>query len=394
MTPDDDFPIHDDVVVAPGLRHRLNQLIRSVTRIVISRKDEDGKAPVKVNGLKLSNTPGGLPKETLDEIAEATAAIMHGDWLTQETEDPDIGLPPVEYVVSCEYYSQKPDGKKKRVRNQFTWVYKGGAEVPGSNAVEETWTMEERSIQRAMDVLERQVGQLQSHNDTLHTLFIRLLETQSNAMSALGGASAETMKHGLPMFFGGIQAMLNARAMEYNTAKADAEAKYGAEKWVKGLQAIGPFLGLGVSQLLANKLGVDPQTLASMFGMGGPMGGPMGGAPPTAAPTSTPPSEDGGPPTDLVAAFASELGASLDNAQRRDLARRFAPEQIAALDDLFCARTDQEALAAYATVVQIAGPKLVVLQELLTDDQRQLLHAFFQSIQHAQQQSQAQPPAP
>jgi hypothetical protein len=383
MRPDKDFPIPEKMVVPAQLRANLNSLMRSTTKIVVNEKHEDGKL-TKINGLKLNCQPGQLPVEGLDEIAEAVTAIMWNHWSEQETEDPHVGLPPVEFVISCEFY----DSNKKRIRQQFSHVYKGDSEV---DVMEEIVSVEQRAVDRAMSLLERQNNQLLGHNDLLHNMILKFFGMQNDAAQANGTASTESMKHAIPMFFGGIQAMLNARMMEYNSAKAEASERATTDRIIGGLKTLGPFLGMGLTQFIAHKLGIDPMQLGAMFGGGGgppgaPPHGPNGAPPPEADP-------DGEEPiVERLAAFANLLGDELTNAQRRELGRRFDPTQVAALDDLFCAQTDREVLAAYQVVVGVIGPKLLELRELLSSEQQQSLAAFTQEIRQYAQAAAAAPP--
>lgn len=376
MTPDEPFAIDFTVAVPPRLRHLLNQNLPKATRVVVN--DGDGK---KVNGVRLTNTHGGLPDESLDAIAEMVTAIMHIAWRDQETEDPDIGMPPMDFTVVCEHTAKRGG---KRTRLSFTYVYKGDLIDADDDVLEETITMEERSIQRAFDTLERQNASLIGHVDLIHGTLRDFFKQQMDATTAQGAASAETMKQAIPMFFAGMQQSLNAKYMEYSIGKAEAEAKASSERFVNSIKAVAPFVGMALQQFMQHKLGIDPSVL---FGGGGHPAA-EGSAPPSAV------EDDEPPPRHLVAYFAGELGRSLSNVQRRTLAQKFKPLEVAALDDLFCAETDDAALACYAAVVKRIGAKLVELQHMLTPEQGQTLQAFMQSLQqHAERSAGAQPPA-
>lgn len=376
MAPDEPYTVDFPIVVPQRLRHLLNSHLRSTTRIVISEQVSEGKTR-KVNSLRLTNTTGGFPQESLDDIAEAVVAIMHIAWRDQETKDDETesSPPSMDFVITCEHYQKRPGNEKpKRVRDTFTYLYRG-ADDDGDDA-EEEWTMEERAIQRAMETLERQNASLIGHVDLLHTTILTFFRQQSDAATAQGAASAETMKQAIPMFFSGVQQSLNAKYLEYSHAKAEADAKASTDKFVGSLKAVAPFLGMAASQFLAHRFKLDPSAFAGLLNQFG-----LGDDAPAAAPAAS--SSDAGedPPGQLVAFFAGELGRSLSNAQRREIGRRFTTEQVLVLDDLFCADTDAEALAAYNVVVEKVGQQLVVLQGMLDADQRETLSGFMQALQ-------------
>jgi hypothetical protein len=359
MTPDEPYVADFPVAVPPRLRHLLNQNLPKATRVVVN--DGDGK---KVNGIRLTNTHGGLPDESLDSIAEAVTAIMHIAWRDQETEDPDIGMPPMDFTVVCEH-TVKRGGKRTRL--SFSYVYKGDLIDDDDDVLEETITMEERSIQRAFDTLERQNASLIGHVDLIHGTLRDFFKQQMDATTAQGAASAETMKQAIPMFFAGMQQSLNAKYMEYSIGKAEAEAKASSERFVNSVKAVAPFIGMALQQFMQHKLGIDPSVI-------------FGGGAAAAAPEEPAVADDEEVPKHLVAFFAGALGNSLTNIQRRTLAQKFKPAELAALDDLFCAQTDGDALEAYAVVVKKVGAKLVELQHLLTGEQGEILGQFMQTL--------------
>ncbi len=383
MTPDIPFEVDFPIVVPQRLRHLLNQNLRKATRLVVNENVGDGQAP-KVNGFRLTNTHGGLPDEGVDEIAQAVTAVMHIAWRDQETEDPEIGMPPMAFIVVCEHTTKNNGTKKgKRTRLSFTYVYKGDL-VDDDDFVDDEITMEERSIQRAMETLERQNSSLIGHVDLLHHTMLAFVKQQSESSAAQGAASSEMMKHAIPMFFGGIQQMLNAQSMKYDIAKAEAEAKSSSERFVNSIKAVAPFIGMAAQQWIAHKFpGVD---IGSVFAGGAPTEG--------SGPASPPDAEvDDQVPRDLVAFFASQLGTSLSNAQRRMLSEKFKVAEMRTLDDLFCATTDDEAVSAYERVVKVVGAKLTELHHLLTAEQGQMLQMFFQALQqHAERRASSHPP--
>jgi hypothetical protein len=359
-------------------------MLKSTTRLIVSEL-VDGKKE-KRNGLKLTNTPGGYPRESLEEIVAAIATMMHMAWLEQETLDPEVGPPPMEFVVTGEHY----DSNNKRKRTDFTVTYHGG-EGSYDDVADETFTLEERTQQRCVESLERQLA---IANDTLersNEMLLRLIEKQSQAMSSQGEAASATMQQAIPMFFGGVQAMLNAKYMEFDRGAAEAKEKATTERLLGTLRTVAPFLAMGAAQIIAHKSGVPRE---SIMGMIAPLLGALGGAGmPTAAESSaqsepasssdddsTSVEGDERPPEHLLAAFASGLGESLSNPQRREIAKRFKPAQVQALDDLFCASTDDEAASAYDVVVKKAGAELIKLQELLSEEQRGTLAYFMQAM--------------
>lgn len=384
MTPDKPFDLAVGAVIPPSLRSSLNRMLKSTTRLIVSEL-ADGKKE-KRNGLKITNTPGGYPRESLEEIVAAIAAMMHVAWLDQETIDPEVGPPPMEFVVTAEHY----DSNNKRKRTEFTVTYHGG-EGGYDDVADESFTLEERTQQRCVESLERQLA---IANDTLeraNDMLLRLIEKQSQAMSSQGEAASATMQQAIPMFFGGVQSMLNAKFMEYDRGAAEAKEKATTERLMGTLRTVAPFLAMGAAQIIAHKSGVPREAI---MGMIAPLLGALGGSGvPTeaaAAPASEPAStsaedstsiaDDERPPEHLLAAFASGLGESLSNTQRRELAKRFKPAQLQALDDLFCAETDDEAAAAYDAVVKKAGAELLKLQELLSEEQRGTLAYFMQAM--------------
>jgi hypothetical protein len=212
VSPDQPIECDVDPPIPADLRSRLNQLMRSTTRVVVY--DDDGH---KVNALRLTTAPGSFPKEPLEDICREVCRIMHVAWSEQSTEDPDIGMPPMQFAISCEHTKNG-----KRIRPQFQYVYHGDGSISTSESFEEVMGVEEMARARTMEMLERQNQQFMGTIDLLHGRFLELVTKQSEALTSSGAAANETMKQALPMFFGGVQSMLNGKYMEYNVGRAEA----------------------------------------------------------------------------------------------------------------------------------------------------------------------------
>lgn len=386
---DEDFEIDFRPAVPATVRSKLTQLLRSTTRIVVDHVPAPGKT-AKINAIRFTNKPGQYPKEGVEEIAEAVTAIMHIAWQEQETEDTDIGLPQMEFTITAEHKKGN-----KRQRSQFTYVYKGDDEP---DYVEETMSIEDRGVMRVLELQERALLQREATIADAHERFLRVVE-QNTAQAAAG---SQVMEHAIPVLLAGVQGQLNAKAMEYNTESLAVKEKATTDRMMAALATVAPFIGIGLQQFLANKLGIPIEVLQQgMPGTPGPPGSPAGapgGAPagsngrdphPSSPhqprqPAEEPANEDGVVdmrPVNPLAELGNFFGDGLGVVQRRDMNRMLTKKQQSLFDDLFCASTDAEALAAYVVVKEQAASKLGELQQVLNPDQLQLLMTFIQGAE-------------
>jgi len=380
VTFDDAFEIDFRPAVPATVRAELNKVLRGSKRIVVYEQIAEGKTS-KINGFRLTGQAGALPREGLDEIAEGVTAIMHRAWYDQETEDPDIGLPPMEFVVVLEY-----DGKGRK-RSQFRYTYKGADEP---DFAEETLSTAEQVTQRALELLERVNALAFSTIHDYQERFIEIVQ-QNTAQSAAG---AQLMQHAIPMWLSANQQVLNARTLEFSAAKADAQEKATTARMAAAMKFLGPYVGLGLQQFVAAKFGV--QLPMQMPDLGDddptdpPTGGPSGaGASGRGAPTNGVPANGAHPeeavPEHIMAAMANHFGDGLTSSQRAELNKLLTKKQQAYFDALFCAKTDADAFSAYQQVAANAMDKLGLLQSLLTKEQTEILGAFMQAAaQHHQ----------
>ena len=360
--------------VSVTVRTELSKLLKSTTRIVVN--EVDGTSSRKCNGLTLSNRPGQYPSESAESIAEAVTQIMHQTWSAQETEDPDadVGLPPVEFVISCEHKTRGTNAHRQR--NQFRYVYHADNADDWS---EDTTSLEERATIQIIGRYESLVGQLMSHANEAHDRLVNVV-TQSSATAAAG---ADMIKEAIPMFIGGIQSMLNAKYMEYSAKKAEADAAASSSNLKAVMETVGPFIPILGMQIMA-KMGFDPGIVAAMMNS---QTTPADASPgdPSAPSAPAGPSEGGtdeqpeGQPTIVhrLAALVDAFGRSISPAQRREMNKFLTKRQQAAFDDLFCSTTDGEAYQGYLVVMSTAADKLKQLDALLDTQQRECFQMFF-----------------
>lgn len=373
MTFDEPFEIDFRPAVPATVRNELNKLLRGTTRIVVYELVAEGKT-AKCNAVRLTNKPGAFPKEPLEEIAEGVTAIMQVAWESQETEDPDVGLPPMEFVVVCE------EPGRGRKRTQFTYVYKGEREP---DYAEDTMSVEDRAVMRVLELQERAIDKREATIGECHERLLRIVE-QNSSQAAAG---ATMMAHAVPMFMAANQQVLNAKTMEFSAAKIEAKEKASTERMGKALEFLAPFFGLGMQQFMAAKFGVSMAPPAAEHG---PANGRATGPSPEGEGAhddehAGDPGGDEKVPEHILAAMADHFGSQLTNKQRAELGRILTKKQQAAFDALFCSTTDAEAYAAYRKVASEAMDKLGALQGLLEPEQTEVLSAFMQgAAQYAQ----------
>ena len=381
MTPDEPLDLDFIPFVPPKVRLELTKRLKGCTRIVIS-ECEDNRTR-KVNGIKLDTKPGQMPRTPVDDIAQLVTNVMHTAWVSQETEDPDVGLPPMEFVVVCE------NTNNKRERHQFKYTYHAEMDMDEGDA---SLSDHDAQVDRIIASWERLATTAIDEKTASHEKLLEVV--QQNTAGASAGAAL--MANAIPLFLGGNQAMLNAKFMEYSDVRAREDAKASGDRWASTMQTLAP-LGMILMMQMLGKAGIDPGMVAPLLGGMMPgAGAPPAGAPPSQAhapgPTAAAEAEDLGdagldddlPPgmpgqDQQLAALAYNFGNSLRPHQRRELNKLLTKKQVAAFDDLFCSATDNDALLAYQVVMQTCMDKLPGMQALLEPHQTQALHMFLQA---------------
>ncbi len=354
MNFDDPFEIDFRPAVPASVRSELNKLLRGTTRIVVNKEAVEGKQ-TKANALRLNTKPTEWPSEPTDEIAEAIIAIMHVAWSAQAKDYPDDDLPPMMFVVICE---QAGKTSKRPKRTQFKYAYKGEHEP---DYLEDAMSTEERSVHRALELLERMLDKAHANNADSHELLLRIVQ-QYTASSSAG---SDLLREAIPLFLSGFQQTLNASQLQFSAHQAEAQTQATTERIKAAMEMLGPFVGIAFQQL------------ATKYGF------PM---PPPGDDDSDADDQEGALDEPL-AAVAQHFGEGLDNRQRAELNRVLTKKQSACFDAMFCAATDAEAFAAYQQIGQHAADKLVVLQALLNVEQGHALAAFMKgAAKYAAQQ--------
>jgi len=316
-------PVEIDFVpiVPPSLRQKIVKNLKGCARIIISEVVGESKSTRKVNSIKLTVQRSGFPKESIDEIVETATAIMETHWsramaMRRDEDDgaggEDFCTDALDFLVICEMSG------KGRKRVQFTYSYAGGGD---DEYAEETMSFEERSVLRVCEAQERALAQAYGVIQDSHERLLDVVKANSEASNA----GAEIMKNAIPLFLSGTQQVLNARALEYSHAKAEAESKASTEKFSAAVKNIAPFLNLIVQQ----KLGLDPMQRMSN------------------QQSETEENEmqdaENQPVKNPLAELGSLFGDSLSAAQRKHLNDTLLRKEVRLFDAIFTAKTDAEA---------------------------------------------------
>lgn len=384
-------------VVSPKLRNEVHQRLKSTTKIIINEKTDDEGAR-KINAINLHTKYNQYPPESVDQIAEAVAGIMHIAWQTQE-EDEDGDVEPMRFTIIFEHWETKAAGKPKRVRSQFTYTYHADNHEQFTEVNADFYDPRDRLI----ELQNTHIAMQQS----------MLLESHQTLLGAVGNfsqganAGAQVMRDAVPLFIAGMQAQLNAATLQFSAKRAETEAAESGKKLRDVMKMASPYVGLLGGQLMGKFMGADTQAwanVAAQQAQGAAGGSPAAGVPQTpaadgggegaspsvayatvsatdvsATDASAQASDDAyAPPPEgqQLSAFAYGFGQNLRPEQHQAFNRILTKKQVAAFYDLFCASDDAGAYQAYQRLIAEAASKLGDLKTVLDAQQLEWFTMF------------------
>lgn len=204
----------------------------------------------KIQRIKLQTSPRSpTPTTDVDDVVEAIAESVYG-WLDDQVEAEALEASD---VVTFAVEVQRVTAKKDSPARQKVWItasLDGSAEDPYDNAEHQALSELERRTQQHIENLQRENDHKTIHIENLHETLIRLATINVAPVKS----AAEMMEMANMMAMQGMQASLQAAAMQYNVEgkRIEEEGKSRRiEMWTKSVgKHVMPFIPSAVASLI------------------------------------------------------------------------------------------------------------------------------------------------
>lgn len=367
INPDLEIPGVPGLIRANLLRRAQGQ----IARVLLEHEASRGVWS-RVNILKIGGTGGGGKRqalqqdpESVDELSEAVVRMMHAHW--SDNKDQDGYIPQYKIIVEA-----KADSTRGVTRNYFFFKYAPGESDQQAERMEE---LETQWAMQAMEMQRSQIDTLTVQNQQLHDTVIKLAELSSAPVNA----AVDMFNQGVGIFTSGANMLVEAQRTQFSTeaVKIEQEAKNKRIERVMGVvekplaTMFGQFSTWAVKKWLDGGDDVIETTAQEQ-----PRVADVTQAQPVAADAQAQSAavEEAEPEHPLAMMFEA-FGATITPKQRKDMNEHLTKVQVRLLDELFCAPTDDGALAAWdAAVADMPAEKWVWLAGQLAEDQSENLN--------------------
>lgn len=391
MLYDKNVDLDDEPRVPKAVRFHLHRILRGARAIIVS--EVTSSASKKVNGLKLSTktAPNSMPNDSVDDIAEGVCRIMHNEWIAANLNAKEDEIVSIHFRISAKV---DHPGRGQAKNPSFDWTY----DPEGlASEIDEVAEIEKTSMMQLLEANERSRETDRLHIENMQDRFLNLAEHLGAPLSQMG----EILQYAGGLSLQGSQMMVNAMQMTFSIEtqkELEAQRTRRSEMmwsrvggWLdigipKALEQLGEHLGKFVGKKKTEAAGRARATgqaaQAAQSDDDGnwrppqPGGAPRPEAAQGSAPTEATEDDDGltaDERANMIATLCRMFGEDIKPPQHRDLDELMTKREKQIFYDLCCVTTNDDAIVAWdALAAKLSSDKLVRLNKLLSDDQRQI----------------------
>lgn len=352
-----EWDFEDPVGVPDMIRRRLLRILKSCTSLLVEEHTGGGKW-ARIGKLGLTCKPNHLPNDPLDSICEAAMQYVHARWWKLANDGTDEALS-LRVRFTC-YHNE--DGKPDR--RSFIYDYKPGAQ----DEMAADMSLEHEVLSHLLDQSMRSNDDARAHITEIYGAMLNMTTQSSGVMGSIGGLL--TLASALAT--NGTNALISALTMKYDDARITAEmadrksARDEISKRINaGIAKLAPYVGIGLKQLLAKKLGLDFSESV-------------------AAPVEEQAEEEEAQPEHPLAVVANTIGRDLSTKQHREILAMLTKAQLTALYEMLEAETDDALIAGVRAFRKVVpDTKMMELTALLTPEQQQIVMQMIATAEKA-----------
>lgn len=350
----------EDIPAVPDIlkQHLLRKLRGPAVRVKIEAKT-DSASGVSLNAIRLAERGSANNAPDVDEVAELVTRVIHAYHLEHESEDGYTSL----FRITCELRSS--DNKKPMSQRGFVIRY-----MPGHEDEDSELLRENDVLMQSLEMVRENNSSLSVQVSDLHQVVLDFARSMNEPIRA----SAEMSFNATQQWINGANLLVNAHQQMFNVdaVRISEEAK---NKRIE--QILGQFGGTlnhltgGLVDWVMKKVGVraPPQQQAK------PAVQPQQQTDTPASATSGEASEGTAEPEPdkdkVLGALVGAFSHTITPVQRKAMNNHLTKKMLAALDELFCAESNDDVASAWeAAAAELGMEKLMWLATQLDVEQQ------------------------
>lgn len=354
-------------------QHLLRKLRGPAVRVKVEAKNS-AVSHVPLNSIRLAERGAANTNVDVDVVAELVAKIVHAYHVEHESDEGYLSL----FRITCEMRSS--ENRKPMSERSFVLRYMPGREDEDSELMRENDVLSQAldSLRESRDSMAVQVADM--HQVVLS--FAQMMVEPIRASSEMSYHATQQWINGANMLVQGHQQLFNVEAVrtqeEAKTARINAVlAQFGGTigNLTNGLVDFA-FKKFNIGG--GSKRSVPPQADPAARAEAQPSAATdASGSDGASAESTDAPAEPEVDPNRVLGNLIAAFSSTITPKQRRELNDKLTKKQLSALDNLFCAETNDEVADAWLAAFEALGiEKLMWMNGMLEVDQQNDFNAI------------------